>query len=163
MRPTPSRYAGRELMQTENGLDVDLAALERVLTTGDLITIGFTLFPQRLLVDTRSNETDGQFVSIVEPVASVQERYLWLGKMRGAFGPPEAFAFFVWPHTVRNLLERNLLAPLRARLSDDAARSFDEALAEAREMERRAMKHAIRGNDDWPTIWEAQGNPLSGR
>jgi hypothetical protein len=150
-------------MQAENGLDVDLAALERVLTTGDLVTIGFTLFAQRLLIDTRSNETAGQFVSIVEPVGSVQERYLWLGKMRGSFGPPQAFAFFVWPHTVRNLLERDLLAPLRARLSEAAGRSLDRALLEAREMEHQAMKQAIRGNDDWPTIWEAQGNPLSGR
>jgi hypothetical protein len=150
-------------MQAENGLDVDLAALARVLTTGDLVTIGFTLFPKRLLVDTRSNDTDGQFVSIVEPVGSVQERYLWLGKMRGAFGPPQAFAFFVWPHTVRNLIERDLLAPLRARLSEEAGRSLDRALLEARKMEQQAMKQAIRGNDDWPTIWEAQGNPLSGR
>lgn len=150
-------------MQAENGLDVDLAALERVLTTGDLITIGFTLFPQRLLIDTRANATDGQFVSMVQPVGSVQERYLWLGRKRGSFGPPEAFAFFVWPHTVRNLLERDLLAPLRTRLSGEAILALDAALSEARNMERKAMEQAIRGNDDWPTIWEAQGNPLSGR
>jgi hypothetical protein len=150
-------------MRRENGLDVDLVALERVLTTGDLIAIGFSLFPLRLLVDTRSNDVQGQFVAIVEPVGTVQERYLWLGKMRGSFGPPEAFAFFVWPHTVRNLVDRDLLAPLRARLSPDAAATLDSALREALELERYAIMQAIRGGDEWPTIWEAQGNPLSGR
>jgi hypothetical protein len=121
------------------------------------------LFRERLLVDTRSNDRDGQFVAIVEPVGSVQERYLWLGKVRGAFGPPEGFSFFVWPQTVGNLVERDLLAPLRARLSDEAARKLDVALGEARALERRGIAAAIRGSDDWPTIWQAQGNPLSGR
>ncbi|GIW16790.1 MAG: hypothetical protein K6U88_10915 [Dehalococcoidia bacterium] len=143
-------------MRTENGIDVDIQAIERILAEGDLITIGFSLFPLRLLVDTRENEHDGQWAGIVEPVASVQERYLWLGKHRGSFGPPRAFAFFVWPKTVRNLVERGTLGILRSRLHGDALRRFDEAVAQALELEREAMKEACRGSRAWPAIWEAQ-------
>ena len=82
-------------MRNENGLTIDEDALRKLLTTADLITIGFTLFPERLLVDTRSNDQEGEFADMVAPVANVQERYLWLGKHRGSFGTPEGFAFFV--------------------------------------------------------------------
>lgn len=141
-------------MRNENGLTVDREALDRLLSTGDLITIGFTLFPERLLVDTRSNATDGQFAAMVEPVASVQERYLWLGKHRSSFGAPEGFAFFIWPHTVRHLVERDALAPLKARLDAPARDALDEALQVALELERLAMLEAVKGSERWPAIWE---------
>lgn len=143
-------------MRTENGIDVDIQAIERILAEGDLITIGFSLFPLRLLVDTRENEHDGQWAGIVEPVASVQERYLWLGKHRGSFGPPRAFAFFVWPKTVRNLIERGTLAILRARLRGQALPQFDHAIEQLLALERQAMRDAVRGSRAWPAIWEAQ-------
>ncbi len=143
-------------MRTENGMTLDMSAVNKLLSDGDLVTIGFTLFPQRLLVDTRSNDTEGQWVGLVEPVASVQERYLWLGKHRGSFGTPNGFAFFVWPHTVRHLLEGGALAPLRARLNSQAMEALDSTLEQALELERRAMLDAVRGSEHWPAIWEAQ-------
>ena len=141
-------------MRNENGIQVDREALDKLLTTADLITIGFTLFPERLLIDTRSNDTDGQFAAMVEPVASVQERYLWLGKHRSGFGAPDGFAFFIWPHTVRGLFERDALAPLRSRLDHEAAAKLDEALQVALELERLAMLEAVKGSERWPAIWE---------
>lgn len=141
-------------MRNENGIEVDREALDKLLSTADLITIGFTLFPERLLVDTRSNESDGQFTAMVEPVASVQERYLWLGKHRSGFGAPEGFAFFIWPHTVRGLIERDAFAPLRARLTPDTVEKLDEALLVALELERIAMLEAVKGSERWPTIWQ---------
>jgi hypothetical protein len=141
-------------MQTENGLQIDGDALERLLNQSDLITIGFTLFPERLLVDTRSNDQEGQFAEMVAPVGTVQERYLWLGKHRSSFGPPEGFAFFVWPHTVRNLVERDALAPLKARLTPEARENLEVAIATAAELERQAMKEIVKGSERWPAVWD---------
>ena len=141
-------------MITENGQDIDGEALERLLRTGDVITVGFTLFPERLLIDTRSNETDGQFAGMVEPVGSVQERYLWLGKHRRTFASPEAFAFFIWPHTVRNLIERDALAALKSRLAARTIDSLDRGLLGALALEREAMAEAIRGSERWAAVWE---------
>lgn len=141
-------------MRNENGLEVDREALDRLLETADLITIGFTLFPERLLVDTRTNATDGQFAAMVEPVASVQERYLWLGKHRSTFGAPEGFAFFIWPHTVRGLVERDALAVLKKRLDPEARTALEEAIAVALELERLAMQEAVKGSERWPAVWE---------
>ena len=142
-------------MRTENGLTLDMDAVAQIVEKSDVLTIGFTLFPERLLVDTRSNERDGQFVEMVEPVGNVQERYLWLGRHRGNFGAPEGFAFFVWPHTIRGLAERNVLAPLRARLTPEGNAALDRALEEAAAAETRAIKEMIRGSDAWPAVWQA--------
>lgn len=142
-------------MRTENGLTLDMDAVTQLLEKSDVLTIGFTLFPERLLVDTRSNSQQGQFAEMVEPVSNVQERYMWLGKHRGSFGAPEGFAFFVWPHTIRGLVERDILAPLRARLSPEARESLDAALCEAAEAETRAIKEMIRGSEAWPALWQA--------
>jgi hypothetical protein len=141
-------------MRNENGLTIDHEALEKLLMNADLITIGFTLFPERLLADTRSNETDGQFVDMVEPVGNVQERYMWLGKHRSSLGAPEGFAFFVWPHTVRGLIDGDHLRPLKARLSAEGLADLEVALATAVELERQAMQEIVKGSDRWPAVWE---------
>ncbi len=144
-------------MDTENGIQVDIESLNRVLEQADLITIGFTRFPERLLVDPRTNATDGTFCGVVEPVGTVQERFLWLGKHRGSFGAPQAFAFFVWPHSVRLLIATDALAPLRSRLEQTepgSGAALDVALARLRAIEVEAIRSLIRGGEGWATVWE---------
>ena len=123
-------------MLTENGFNLDLDAVREVFTKADLITVGFASFPERLLIDPRTLPDEGPLVAIVAPVASVQERYLWLGKHRSSFGAPEA------------------LAPLGARLDAPAREALDEALQVALELERLAMLEAVKGSERWPAIWE---------
>jgi hypothetical protein len=146
-------------MFTENGIEIDPERLSQVLHQADVLTIAFPLFPERVLFDMRSNESDGPMVAIVEPVASVQDRYLWLGKHRGSFGAPEAFSFFAWPHTIRSLIERDVLVPLRERLqaaSPDAVAVFEDVMARLRRREIEAIAGAIRGADPWRALWERQ-------
>lgn len=143
-------------MLAENGLEVDARALRHVFETGDVITVGFTLLVERLLIDTRRRPDEGALVAIVAPVATVQERYLWLGAHRGNFGAPKNFAFVAWPHTVRNLAERDIIRPLWERLAsvgegDEVA--LDNAIERLLEAERQAMREAVRGGDSWSTTW----------
>src|SRR5438477_7583801 len=102
---------------SEVGFDVDLEALDDVLRRADVITVGFSTFVERLLVDTRMNSTHGPMLMIVEPVANVEERYLWLSHHRPTFGAPQAFSFFVWPRTIRGLVEQDTLLALRRRMA----------------------------------------------
>jgi hypothetical protein len=141
-------------MRSENGLAIDPEALGRVLTAADVLTIGFTLFPHRLLIDTRSNASTPQFAGMVEPVANMQERYLWLGQHRGSLGAPQAFSFFVWPHSVATLRQRDVLGPLLARLDNTTREYLDIALDQAARLERAGTIAAIRGDEAWPALWE---------
>lgn len=144
-------------MFTENGVTVDLDALNELLRKADVLTIGFAVFPARLLIDTRTSKTEGPLVAIVAPVTTVQERYLWLGKHRGNFGAPEAFSFFIWPHPVRSLASRDILRPLIDRLeqaSGEAGVVLAESLRRLQEMEDEAIRAAIRGEEPWKTVWQ---------
>lgn len=144
-------------MLSENGLQIDLEQLGRVLTTADVITIGFPLFPHRVLIDTRSNDTTPQFAGVVEPVANVEERYLWLGQHRGGLGAPEAFSFFIWPHTIAGLREGGALAPLLGRLDSPTREYLGIAFDQATRLERAGTIAAIRGDEAWPALWERAG------
>jgi len=144
---------------TENGLLVDLAEVEKVVNQCDVFTIMFRLFPERLLVDGRTSPGEGPLVALVEPVASVEERYHWLGRERPRFGPPEDFTFFLWPHSIAFFEECGVAARIRSRCEAsgwlEAAATFDRALSDLREKEWRATRAAITG-EDCRTIWPVQ-------
>ena len=145
-------------MLTENGLEVDLNAVNEVLQRADVLTIGFTVFPERLLVDARTLPDAGPLIAIVGPVASVQERYLWLGKHRGEFPAPQGFSFFMWPHTVRNMVERNVLRVLRVRLrsvSSESDEVLEKTMARLLLLEEQAFRNAILGVEPWQALWKA--------
>lgn len=144
-------------MLTENGLEIDLDAVNELLRRADVLAVGFTLFPERLLIDARTRADQGPLVAIVDPVATVQERYLWLGQHRGAFGAPQDFSYFTWPHTVRNLVERDIMAPMRERLANtsrDGVEALERSLARLTGLESDATLEAVRGSERWPALWE---------
>jgi len=144
---------------TENGLLVDLAEVEKVVNQCDVFTIMFRLFPERLLVDGRTSPQEGPLVALVEPVATVEERYHWLGRKRPHFGPPEHFAFFLWPHSIAFFEECGVADRIRRRCEasgwPEAAAMFDRVLSDLREKEWRATQAAITG-EDCRTIWPVQ-------
>ncbi|MGI8927347.1 MAG: hypothetical protein ACR2HN_11995 [Tepidiformaceae bacterium] len=145
-------------MRSENGLEVDLAALDEVLARADVLTVGFTLFPERLLIDVRTKGEEGPLVAIVGPVQTVQERYLWLGQHRGNFGAPEAFSFFVWPKMVRTLVEEGRLGRMSERLGEVSPRGpqvLDRVLQKLVVRESEAMASAVRGDEPWRSVWHA--------
>jgi hypothetical protein len=144
---------------SENGLLVDLTEVEKVVDLCDVFTIIFQTFPERLLVDNRTSPREGPLVAVVEPVATVEERYHWLGRKRPSFGPPERFMFFLWPHTVAFLEQCGVIARIRCRCEaskwPEAVSMFDKALADLREKERRATRAAITG-ENYRTVWPAE-------
>lgn len=95
-------------------------------------------------------------VEVVEPVATVEERFFWLGKRRPGFGVPERFTFFVWPHSLRFLAECRLVECIRGRVKADelpeAARAMDTALAELARLEVEAIQDALLGKN-YHTLW----------
>ena len=133
---------------------VDLEELKNVVDNADVFTIGFRLFPERLIIDTRSEGEAGPVVRVVEPVTSVEERFFWLGKERPQFGAPERFSFFIWPHSVRYFEESGLGELIRQRLSsEDADRQLAESEQSLYALERRAEVDAILGRN-YHSLWE---------
>jgi hypothetical protein len=148
---------------SENGLLVDLAEVEKVVDLCDVFTIMFRLFPERLLVDSRTSEQDGPLVAVVGPVATVEERYHWLSRKRPSFGPPERFMFFLWPHTIAFLEQCSIVARIRRRCEATgglaAVAMLDRALAKLRQEEWLSTKAAITG-ENYRSLWPAQKRSL---
>ena len=141
---------------SENGPQVDFAALRERLERADLVVIGFHAFAERLLLDARSSPAEGPLVAVVAPVASVRERHAWLERHRAAFGQPDGFIFAMWPHSIELLREDEVLAPMSARMeavSNEAELAMSRALARLRVLERRALREAVRGGPAWETLW----------
>ncbi len=143
-------------MFTENGVLIDLEEVGKVVDASDVFTIGFRMFPQRVIIDTRETDEVGPLVRVVEPVASVEERFHWLGRERPALGAPQQFSFFVWPHSLEFLeacgFGQRIRDRLRASERPDVARMIDEALAELRRLERRSVQQALAG-EGYHALW----------
>ncbi len=144
-------------MFTENGLVIDLDDVGRVVEHADVFTIGFRLFPERLLVDTRIRGDHGVLIRLVEPASSIQERFFTLGRLRPDFGPPERFMFFLWPHSVGFLRASGTWRHIGARAERDphGRAQLEEAWASLVRLEREAEIAAI-GGENCHTIWSAQ-------
>jgi hypothetical protein len=146
----------------ENGPLVDLGQIDEIVQQADVFAIAFRLFPERLLIDTRHDADDPAgpcglpMVAIVDPVATVEERFFWLGQHRPMLGTPRNFMFFLWPHSIRFLDESGLWGRIRERLVrsgfDGAAETVDAALKDLERREYRATCAAIKG-ETFQTIW----------
>ena len=143
-------------MFTENGVMIDLDEVRKAVDSCDVFTIGFRLFQQRLIVDTRSSAEEGPMVEVVEPVGTVEERFFWLGQRRPSFGVPERFTFFVWPHSVGFMIECGLVERVRQRVDAgqrrEVARAVKRAFVEVERLEREAVRDALLGNN-YHTLW----------
>jgi hypothetical protein len=133
---------------------IDLEELRNVVQSADVFTVGFRLFPERMIIDTRESGDVGPMVKVVEPVTSVEERFFWLGKERPAFGVPQSFSFFVWPHSIRYLEESGLGSIIRDRVARQADDQVAEAIQQLIHLERLAERDAITGRN-YHTLWEA--------
>ncbi|HWO94412.1 MAG TPA: hypothetical protein VNL92_06570 [Dehalococcoidia bacterium] len=135
---------------------VDIEEFQKVVDYCDVFAIGFRLFPERLIVDTRANAEQGPMIRIVEPLESVQARFYWLGRERPSFGPPERFMFVPWPHSLQYLEEIGILERVRDRLvqvDPQMAAACDDAFAGLRKLERAGIVEAIRGEERYRTLW----------
>lgn len=143
-------------MASENGLLVDVGEIRKVVDNADVFTVAFQHFPQRLLVDTRSNDDVPPMVRLVRPVASAQERFFWLGSKRPSLGMPKSFMYFAWPHSVAFLTESGIWDRIRARVGatydPDIDRQCQETLARMQELEKGVTLAAITG-ENHATIW----------
>jgi hypothetical protein len=141
---------------TENGVLIDLEEVAKVVDTCDVFTVGFRMFPERVIIDTREKEDAGPLMRVVEPVATVEERFHWLGRERPAFPAPERFAFFVWPHSLEFFESSGLAQRIGDRLRESerppVARMVAEVLEELRRLERQAVQQALAG-EGYRSLW----------
>jgi hypothetical protein len=143
---------------TENGVVIDFEEVRKVIDNADVFTIGFRTFPERLIVDARTTDSEGPMLEVVEPVGTVEERFFWLGQRRPAFGVPQNFTFFIWPHSVGYLEESGIMDRIRHRIypldDGESGKQVAESTWKLITLERKATRDAITGRN-YHTVWQA--------
>ena len=146
-------------MNTNFGIDID--EVRRVIDTAEVLVVRFAVTDRRLLIDTRTNDTDGPMIRVVPPVASGEERFKALKIMRPRFRSPERILTFQWPRHARGLVECGLWDDIARRMAkiggDDAAQQCETAKRELLDAERAVEAAAIRGDEGFKTIWGPRG------
>jgi len=146
-------------MYSENGVLVDLDEVRKLVATADVFTVGFASFPERLIVDTRSNDREVPLVQVVEPARGARERLLWLSRRRPSLGPPQAFSFFAWPHSPSFMVQSGIWDRIRRRVGaetdPEVAVQCDLAIRQLMNLDKEATLALLKG-ENCLTLWPRQ-------
>ncbi len=146
-------------MYGDNGVVIDIDSIEGAVREADVVVVGFEFWPERLLVDLRPDRRHGTppIIEVVEPLAGVQERTIWLNARRPGITPPEQFLFFTWPHSIAFLGQSPLPSGVTRRIQRDqgidVSEEIADVLAELAEIEREETLAALRGGEGYETVW----------
>ena len=143
-------------MYSEIGVLVDLEDIAKLVADADVFTIGFGTFPERLIVDTRSDLKEAPLVQVVEPAGSPRERLAWLHRRRPSLGVPRAFSFLAWPHSPAFMIESGIWDRIRRRVNADGdisvAAQCEQAIRELRVLDHQASIDLLKG-ERCLTLW----------
>jgi hypothetical protein len=143
-------------MDVDSNFPIDLEGINKIVESADVFVIGFTIFPERLLVDSRYDSDESPLVKVVPPVSSVEERYRHLRELRPRFQLPDKFMFFVWPKPVASFERMGIWQRIIDRaLASGHSGVLDRCREAIRELKRReedSVIAAIKG-DGYQNLW----------
>ena len=140
---------------------MNLDEVKGVIDTAEVLVIRFAILEKRLLMDARHNEKEAPLLQLVPKASSVEERFRSLKQLRPHFTLPDKIMSFTWPRHVetfrvaglwQRILDR-LAASGHAGLDEQAEAVFQELVRE----ETTEILTAIRGGDNYQSLWERQG------
>jgi hypothetical protein len=141
----------------DNDVVLNYDEIIRTLQTADVITFRFYQLDKRLLIDNRCNEIDGPMIRIVDKVASAEERFRHLRRLRPRFKLPEKLTAISWPKNISTLEQSGVWQALVCRMAESgfpsAVRDCEDVLRELKQLERKAIHDAITG-DGYRTVWQ---------
>ena len=143
-------------MYSENGVMVDLDDLAKLVSEADVFTVGFANFPERLIVDTRSDMNETPMVQVVEPASGPRDRLAWLQRRRPSLGAPRAFTFMAWPHSPSFMRDTGIWDRIREQVNADTDLNIDsqceQAIRQLQNLDLQATLAVLRG-DRCLTLW----------
>ena len=145
-------------MDPDFGIDLD--EMGRVIDEADVLIIRFHVLPERLLLDMRTDGGHPPLIQLVAPVASPEERYRYLSRVRPDMPLPEDITVMVWPRYFEVMrtagIWQRILDRLVALGGPELRPLADQVFLEAEATERREIQAAIVGGDGYESLWERE-------
>jgi hypothetical protein len=143
----------------DNDFVHDFDEVMKSLDTAEVMSIFFPTLRKALVIDTRSNETDGPMLKIMPMVASPQERLRGLRRLRPGFPRLHNLVVIPWPRYVDSLERLGVWDRLVQRFAksghDDIVRECDKILVELKRLEKAELAAVVLG-ENYHTIWSAR-------
>lgn len=142
----------------DEDLSFNLDEVLKSIDKAEVISLFFPKFRKSMIIDTRSNDTDGPMVRIMPMVASPQERMRNIRRLRPSFPRLRDLTLLAWPRYVESLVNLGVWDRILARLRDlgheDAVASCEELFSELKRLEKAELAAVVQG-ENYHTIWSA--------
>lgn len=140
--------------------ELELDAIVGNIAEAQVIALYFPLMRKTLLLDARTNASDGPMVCVVEMVNTTQERVRSLRRMRPQFSRPDSITMIPWLRRIETLCATGVWGHLERRLAStggaEALAAGRACLDELRAFERRELRRAVTG-ERYQTLWGRPG------
>ncbi len=137
---------------------VDLDEVFKVIGAAEVLVVRFQLIQLRLLIDFRAKEEAGPFLALVPRAESVEDRFRSIRKLRPQFPFPEKVMSFHWPRSAPVLLSSGVWQRIVDRVGalggDGSVEACGQAMEQLLAEERAEIARAIRGAENYQTLWE---------
>jgi hypothetical protein len=138
------------------GLDID--EVSRVIDAAEVLVVRFAILDKRLLIDARTNDTDGPLIAVVPRAQSVEDRFKSLKKLRPLFPLPEKIMSFMWPRHIDTMKNSGVWEKIESRLislgGEPMVEQCQVAYRELAHQERLEVLSAIKGGEGYQSLWE---------
>ncbi len=129
------------------------------LDTAEVVALYFPLLRKTLIVDGRSNAVDAPMVKIVEMVATPEERFRSLRRLRPRFPKPDSLTLIPWPKYVESLVSLGMWQHLVERFVNlgfpDMVKECQSCYEELLAQEKGEIQRALVG-ENYKSVWEAK-------
>jgi hypothetical protein len=139
-----------------NNFQDDIEEIKNTLLEADVVSLFFPYFGKTVLIDIRSNETDGPALILTEMVRSPRERIRSMEQLRPGFNDPEKMVLIPWVRYLETLIDSGIWSLVIKKLEKasfiDPSVSANEILEKLRNLEHRELADAVNGTS-YKTIW----------
>ncbi len=145
-------------MDDDFGLDAD--EIMKNIDAADIMSVFFPTFRKAVIIDTRSNSTDGPMIRLMPMAASPQERLRSIRRLRPGFPRVHSLTLIPWPRYVDSLVSLGIWERIVGRFRNagqtGAVESCEGILTELKRLEKEEFAAVVRG-DNYHTLWSARG------
>ena len=138
---------------------LDMEEVIESVEKAEVMSLYFPALGKAVVIDTRSNDTQGPLVSITPMVASPQERLRSLRRLRPGFPELNGLTVVQWTRYVDSLVTLGVWDRIVKRFADsgqdDAVAACGTVLNELRRLENAELAAVVLGHN-YHTIWPPQ-------
>ena len=139
-----------------NNFQDNIEEIKNTLLEADVVSLFFPYFGKTVLIDIRSNETDGPALILTEMVRSPRERIRSMEQLRPGFNDPEKMVLIPWVRYLETLIDSGIWSVIIKKLEEasfiDPRVAADEILEKLRNLEHSKLADAVNG-PSYKTIW----------